>query len=50
MTSTNTILWDLHRADYFQNFLDNILGSIVYDGVNVTGAFGWAICKFDTNA
>jgi hypothetical protein len=23
--------------------LDNILAAIVYDGVNVTGAWGWAI-------
>lgn len=42
-TTTNQILWDLRRADYIQSFLDNILASIRYDGVNVTGAFGWAI-------
>ena len=29
--------------DYFQNYLDNILASIVYDKVNVTGAWAWAI-------
>ncbi|KKY22264.1 putative glycoside hydrolase family 1 protein [Diplodia seriata] len=39
----STILWDLRRADYFQSYLDAILQSIHYDGVNVTGAFGWAI-------
>jgi len=42
-TSTQTILWDLRRADYYQGFLDNILAARVVDGVNVTGAFGWAI-------
>lgn len=42
-TSLNTILWDLRRADYYQSYLDNILASIYYDGVNVTGAWGWAI-------
>jgi len=42
----NEALWDLRRADYFQNYLDNILASIHYDKVNVTGAWGWAICKF----
>lgn len=31
--------------DYYQSFLDNILGAIHYDGVNVTGAWGWAICE-----
>lgn len=36
-------LWDLRRADYLQNYLDNILLSIHEDGVNVTGAWGWAI-------
>jgi len=41
--SLNTILWDLRRADYYQGFLDNILAAKVIDGVNVTGAFGWAI-------
>ncbi|KAL9620656.1 MAG: hypothetical protein Q9160_004792 [Pyrenula sp. 1 TL-2023] len=45
-TTTNQILWDLRRADYIQSFLDNILASIRYDGVNVTGAFGWSICKW----
>ncbi|GAB7351092.1 hypothetical protein MBLNU459_g1559t3 [Dothideomycetes sp. NU459] len=43
LTSLSTILWDLRRADYYQSYLDNILASIVYDGVNVTGAWGWAI-------
>lgn len=43
LTSLTTILWDLRRADYYQSYLDNILASIVYDGVNVTGAWGWAI-------
>ncbi|KAL1632565.1 hypothetical protein SLS56_003464 [Neofusicoccum ribis] len=38
-----TILWDLRRADYLQSYLDAILQSIYYDGVNVTGAWGWAI-------
>lgn len=38
-----TILWDLRRADYYQSYLDNILAAIHYDGVNVTGAWGWAI-------
>lgn len=42
-TSLSTILWDLRRADYYQSFLDNILAAKVLDGVNVTGAFGWAI-------
>lgn len=37
------ILWDLRRADYIQSFLDNILAARVLDGVNVTGAFAWAI-------
>jgi beta-glucosidase/6-phospho-beta-glucosidase/beta-galactosidase len=41
-TSLSTILWDLRRADYYQSFLDNILAARVIDGVNVTGAFGWA--------
>jgi beta-glucosidase/6-phospho-beta-glucosidase/beta-galactosidase len=40
--SLATILWDLRRADYYQGFLDNILAAKVVDGVNVTGAFGWA--------
>lgn len=43
MSDLNTILWDLRRADYYQSYLDNILASIVYDKVNVTGAWGWAI-------
>lgn len=43
LTSLQTILWDLRRADYYQSYLDNILAAIVYDGVNVTGAWGWAI-------
>ena len=37
------VLWDLRRADYYQSFLDNVLAARVVDGVNVTGAFGWAI-------
>jgi len=37
------ILWDLRRADYIQSYLDNILAARVLDGVNVTGAFAWAI-------
>lgn len=41
-TSLSTILWDLRRADYYQSFLDNVLAARVVDGVNVTGAFGWA--------
>lgn len=41
--SLNPILWDIRRADYFQNYLDNILLAIHVDGVNVTGAWGWAI-------
>lgn len=36
-------LWDLRRADYFQNYLDEMLLSIHVDKVNVTGAWGWAI-------
>jgi len=43
LNDLNQILWDLRRADYFQNYLDNILASIHYDKVNVTGAWGWAI-------
>ncbi|KAF2021181.1 glycoside hydrolase family 1 protein [Aaosphaeria arxii CBS 175.79] len=43
LTDKNQILWDLRRADYFQSYLDNILASIHYDKVNVTGAWGWAI-------
>ncbi|KAH8731743.1 WD repeat-containing protein 26 [Phaeosphaeriaceae sp. PMI808] len=39
----NSILWDIRRADYFQQYLDNILLSIHEDKVNVTGAWGWAI-------
>jgi beta-glucosidase len=37
------ILWDLRRADYIQSFLDNILAARALDGVNVTGAYAWAI-------
>jgi beta-glucosidase/6-phospho-beta-glucosidase/beta-galactosidase len=29
--------------DYYQGFLDNILSAVLYDGVNVTGAWGWAV-------
>ncbi|KAL1586550.1 hypothetical protein WHR41_05190 [Cladosporium halotolerans] len=43
LTSLQTILWDLRRTDYYQGYLDNILAAIAYDGVNVTGAWGWAI-------
>ena len=43
LTNKNAILWDLRRADYYQSYLDNILASIHYDKVNVTGAWGWAI-------
>ncbi|KAF2795557.1 glycoside hydrolase family 1 protein [Melanomma pulvis-pyrius CBS 109.77] len=43
ISNMNQILWDLRRADYFQNYLDSILASIHYDKVNVTGAWGWAI-------
>jgi hypothetical protein len=43
LASLQTILWDLRRSDYYQGYLDNILAAIVYDGVNVTGAWGWAI-------
>jgi WD repeat-containing protein 26 len=50
LTSPNTILWDLRRADYYQGFLDNILASIHYDKVNVTGAWGWAICEYRDGA
>jgi beta-glucosidase len=42
-SSMNEMLWDLRRADYFQSYLDNILLSIHEDGVNVEGAWGWAI-------
>ena len=45
LTTTNQNLWDLRRADYYQGFLDEILASRVVDGVNVTGAYGWAICE-----
>lgn len=37
------ILWDVRRADYIQGFLDNILAARALDGVNVTGAYAWAI-------
>ncbi|KAI9647403.1 hypothetical protein NHQ30_003788 [Ciborinia camelliae] len=43
MGSLGEVLWDLRRADYYRGFLDNILTAKVVDGVNVTGAFGWAI-------
>ncbi|CAI9628378.1 unnamed protein product [Alternaria burnsii] len=42
-SNLNSALWDLKRADYFQQYLDNILLSIHEDGVNVTGAWGWSI-------
>ena len=42
-SSLPPILWDLRRADYLQQYLDNILLAIHVDGVNVTGAWGWAI-------
>ncbi|RAR04119.1 glycoside hydrolase family 1 protein [Stemphylium lycopersici] len=42
-TDLNSALWDLKRADYYQQYLDNILLSIHVDGVNVTGAWGWSI-------
>lgn len=35
--------WDMRRADYFQGYLDGMLAAIVEDGVNVTGAWAWAI-------
>ncbi|MCJ1313189.1 hypothetical protein MMC25_006866 [Agyrium rufum] len=41
--TTNQLLWDLRRSDYYQGFLDNILASRIVDKVNVTGAYGWAI-------
>jgi beta-glucosidase len=45
------ILWDLRRADYIQSFLDNILAARVLDGVNVTGAYAWAISdNFEWNS
>ncbi|KAF2673303.1 glycoside hydrolase [Microthyrium microscopicum] len=51
MKTKGEILWDLRRADYYQGFLDNILASIHYDKVNVTGAWGWAIFdNFEWNA
>lgn len=43
LDSLSAIQWDLRRADYYQGYLDNILAARVYDGVNVTGAWGWAI-------
>lgn len=43
LDSLQTILWDLRRSDYYQGYLDNILAAVVEDGVNVTGAWGWAI-------
>lgn len=42
-TSVNEATWDLRRADYFQGYLDAMLAAIVEDGVNVTGAWAWAI-------
>ncbi|KAF2646639.1 WD repeat-containing protein 26 [Massarina eburnea CBS 473.64] len=42
-TKLGPALWDLRRADYFQQYLDQILLSITEDKVNVTGAWGWAI-------
>lgn len=42
-TVLSEILWDLRRADYYQGYLDNILAARVVDGVNVSGAFAWAI-------
>lgn len=39
----SAIQWDLRRADYYQGYLDNILATRVYNGVNVTGVWGWAI-------
>ncbi|EUC40549.1 glycoside hydrolase family 1 protein [Bipolaris oryzae ATCC 44560] len=42
-SNINAALWDLKRADYYQQYLDNILLSIHVDGVNVTGAWGWSI-------
>lgn len=35
--------WDMRRADYFQGYMDAVMASIVEDGVNVTGAWAWAI-------
>lgn len=35
--------WDVRRADYFQGYLDGMLAAMVEDGVNVTGAWAWAI-------
>ncbi|PNS20378.1 hypothetical protein CAC42_5828 [Sphaceloma murrayae] len=43
LNDLGAIQWDLRRADYYQGYLDNILAARVYDGVNVTGAWGWAI-------
>ncbi|OCL12923.1 glycoside hydrolase family 1 protein [Glonium stellatum] len=42
-SGTRPALWDLRRADYLQGYLDNILATTVKDGINVTGAFAWAI-------
>jgi beta-glucosidase/6-phospho-beta-glucosidase/beta-galactosidase len=41
--SITPALWDLRRADYFQQYLDNILLAIHVDKTNVSGAWGWAI-------
>lgn len=43
LTKLEQILWDLRRADYYQSYLDNILAAYHYDGINVTGVWGWAI-------
>ena len=37
--------WDLRRMDYLQTYLDSILLAINEDGINVSGAFIWSICK-----
>lgn len=44
-TDIRDATWDLRRADYLQGFLDNILLAIHEDGINVSGAFAWSICK-----
>lgn len=43
LTDITQVLWDLRRSDYLQAYLDNILAARVIDGVNVTGAFVWAV-------
>lgn len=35
--------WDMRRADYFQGYMDGVLAAVLEDGVNVTGAYAWAI-------